>query len=58
MRALAIICGILLLFPGLCFLGFGIAFTPSNGTRAFGLVELVIGGLIMWGAIALLRGRK
>jgi len=57
MRALAIIFGILLLLPGLCFLGFGIAFaTGGQGLTQIGLIELVVGALITWGAIALIRG--
>lgn len=55
MRVLAIIFGILLLFPGLCFLGFGVVFTLSgNGMTGIGLVEAVIGGLVTWGAVLLI----
>ena len=57
MRAVAIIFGILLLFPGLCFLGFGLVFaTGGQGLTQIGLVELVVGGLITWGAIAMIKG--
>jgi hypothetical protein len=56
MRALAVIFGILLLLPGLCFLGFGFAFLGGSGMQAFGLVEVVVGGVITWGAIALIKG--
>ena len=55
MRVVAIIFGILLLLPGLCFLGFGLLFTvQGHGIEPFGLIELAIGGLITWGAVALL----
>ncbi|HZY50172.1 MAG TPA: hypothetical protein VFE64_10370 [Devosia sp.] len=55
MRVLAVIFGVLLLLPGLCFLGFGASFTFSGyGMTAFGLLELAIGGLITWGAVLLI----
>jgi len=58
MRVLAVIFGILLLLPGLCFLGFGGMFVTSGfsagGMGGFGLVELLIGGLITWGALLLI----
>ena len=55
MRILAVIFGILLLLPGLCFLGFGLFFAvQGHGIAPFGLIELGIGGLISWGAVALL----
>ena len=53
MRVLAVIFGILLLLPGLCFLGFGAIFTINNAWQ-FGLLELAIGGLITWGAALLI----
>ena len=54
MRVLAILFGIILLLPGLCFLGFGAMFTfTGNGMTEFGVIELVIGGLVTWGAVAL-----
>jgi len=54
MKALAIIFGVLLLLPGLCFLGFGLIFTfGGGGMQGLGFIELVIGGLTMWAAIAL-----
>ena len=58
MRVLAILFGILLLLPGLCFLGFGFYFTAAGGMglSPFGIIELVVGGLITWGAVALIRG--
>jgi hypothetical protein len=57
MRVLAVIFGILLLLPGLCFLGFGFAFAGSGpGMNVIGIVEIVVGGLITWGAIAMIRG--
>jgi len=57
MRVLAIIFGILLLLPGLCFLGFGLMFASSGqGFNIIGLVEIVVGALITWGAIAMIRG--
>jgi hypothetical protein len=56
MRVLAVIFGILLLLPGLCFLGFGVGFTFSGGggMTEIGVAEIVVGGLITWGAVALL----
>ena len=55
MRVLAVIFGVLLLLPGLCFLGFGVGFTFAGyGLTPFGLVELVIGGLITWGAVLMI----
>jgi len=55
MRVLAVIFGVLLLLPGLCFLGFGSSFTFSgDGMTAFGLLELAVGGLITWGAVLLI----
>jgi hypothetical protein len=54
MRVLAVIFGILLLLPGLCFLGFGVTFVVGRGTAPFGLIELGIGGLITWGAVLLI----
>jgi hypothetical protein len=55
MRILAVIFGVLLLLPGLCFLGFGLDFTFSgDGMTLFGLAELVVGGLITWGAVAMI----
>ncbi len=55
MRVLAVIFGILLLLPGLCFLGFGLIFTvQGRGIAPFGLIELGIGGLITWGAVLLI----
>lgn len=57
MRVLAIVFGVLLLFPGLCFLGFGFVFAGSGqGFTWIGIAEIVVGGLVTWGAIALLRG--
>jgi hypothetical protein len=57
MRVLAIIFGVLLLLPGLCFLGFGFMFASSGqGFTWIGLGEIVLGGLITWGAIAMIRG--
>jgi hypothetical protein len=58
MRILAIIFGVLLLLPGLCFLGFGVTFATNRGSWPFGLIELVIGGLITWGAVALIAGKS
>ena len=55
MRILAVILGILLLLPGLCFLGFGLFFAvQGHGIAPFGLIELGIGGLITWGAVLLI----
>jgi len=55
MRVLAVIFGVLLLLPGLCFLGFGVTFAFNGyGMTGFGLIELVIGGLITWGAVLLI----
>ena len=58
MRILAVIFGVLLLLPGLCFLGFGVLFASSGfhagGMGGFGLIELVIGGLITWGAVLMI----
>lgn len=57
MRVVAVILGILLLFPGLCMLGFGFMFTTGGqGFLMIGLIEIVLGALITWGAIALMRG--
>lgn len=57
MRVLAIIFGILLLLPGLCFVGFGLMFAGGGqGFTVIGLVELAVGALITWGAIAMIRG--
>ena len=50
MRVLMVIFGVLLL-PGLCFLGFGL--TWFRGTL-FGIIELVIGAGLSWGAFALI----
>jgi hypothetical protein len=54
MRVLAVIFGILLLLPGLCFLGFGFTFAVDRYSWPFGLIELAIGGLITWGAVLLI----
>ena len=54
MRVLAVLFGILLLLPGLCFLGFGVFFVANRGGWIFGLIELGIGGLITWGAVLLI----
>jgi hypothetical protein len=59
MRTLAIIFGILLLLPGLCFLGFGVMFSfggPSSS--GFGFSELAIGVVITGVAVALLWPRS
>ncbi len=59
MRALAILFGVLLLLPGLCCLGFGLIFASGGqGGTAFGLIEMVVGGLITWGAVALIKGPR
>jgi 4-hydroxybenzoate polyprenyltransferase len=59
--AVLIFCGLALLLPGLCFLGFGLYFvggTILSGTRdiygfiPISLIQLVIGGLLTWGAVA------
>ena len=58
MRVLAIILGVLLVLPGLCFLGFGVIFTFSgNALTPYGIIEIVVGGLVTWGAVALLNYR-
>jgi len=60
MRVVAVIFGVLLLLPGLCFLGFGGTFTlsgvqyPQSGLAIIGLVEVLIGGLITWGAVLMI----
>jgi hypothetical protein len=56
MKIVAIILGILLILPGLCFLAFGVgfAFSGGGGMTEIGAVEIVVGGLITWGAVALL----
>lgn len=57
MRALAVFFGILLLLPGLCCLGFGLMFaTGGNGITMIGLIEMVVGALITWGAVAMIKG--
>jgi len=58
MRALAIIFGILLLLPGLCFLGFGLLFTFDKYASGFGITELLIGFVLTGLAVALLMGGK
>jgi len=59
MPGLAIFFGVLLLLPGLCCLGFGLLFaTGGNGGTVIGLLEMVVGGLITWGAIVLIQGRR
>lgn len=59
--AVLIFCGLALLLPGLCFLGFGLYFAGGSilsGMRdAYGLIpisliQLGIGGLLTWGAVA------
>lgn len=60
LRALAVILGLLLLAPGLCFLGFGGTFLASmfsyfdSSGLVFALVLLAIGALITWGAVLLI----
>jgi hypothetical protein len=54
MRVLAVIFGVLLLLPGLCFLGFGLNFATSRGAEMIGLIELGVGGLITWGAVLII----
>ena len=60
MRVLMVIFGVLLLLPGLCFLGFGGMFAfngvtyPQSGLGGIGFIELVIGGLVTWGAVLLI----
>ena len=53
--------GIALLLPGLCFLGFGLYFAGGSllsgvrdiyGVLPISLIQLVIGGLLTWGAVA------
>lgn len=54
MRVVGVILGVLLLLPGLCFLGFGGTFVFNNYTWTFGVIELVVGGLITWGAVLMI----
>lgn len=55
MKALAIVFGLLLILPGLCCLGFGLAFSFSGyGLTEIGIVEAIVGALITWGAVALI----
>lgn len=58
---LLLFCGIALLLPGLCFLGFGLYFAGGSllsgvrdiyGVLPISLIQLVIGGLLTWGAVA------
>lgn len=58
MRAVAIIFGILLLLPGLCFLGFGLVFTFDKYSSGFGIGELLIGLVVTGVAVALLVGGR
>ena len=59
--AVLLFCGIAMLLPGLCFLGFGLYFAGGSllsgvrdiyGLLPISLVQLVIGGLLTWGAVA------
>jgi hypothetical protein len=60
MRAVAIIFGILLILPGLCCLGFGVAFSFSGyDMTTIGIIEALFGAALTAGAIALIaRGGK
>jgi len=55
---LLLFCGIALLLPGLCFLGFGLYFSVGSffagGLGGVWIVpfQLVVGGLLTWGAVA------
>lgn len=59
--AVLIFCGLALLLPGLCFLGFGLYFAGGSilsgmrdtyGLIPISLIQLGIGGLLTWGAVA------
>lgn len=64
---LLVLAGLIVLLPGLCFLGFGLMFGAdmlSGNQDSYGLLQLapfqlVIGGLFTWAAIAIfMRLRK
>lgn len=63
---LLIVAGLIVLLPGLCFLGFGLMFgidALGGAGNSYGLlqlapVQLVIGGLLTWGAVAIFMQLK
>ena len=64
---LLVLAGLIVLLPGLCFVGFGLLFgaemlSGAGGNYGFGQMapfQLIIGGLLTWAAIAIfMRLRK
>ena len=62
LKILAVICGLLLLLPGLCTLYFGGMFAIGSfgpdGDWVFAAIWLIVGGLLCWGGLAILAAVK
>jgi len=62
LKILAVICGLLLLLPGLCTVYFGGMFAIGSfgpyGNWVLAVIWLIVGGLLCWAGVAILAAVK